>query len=91
MFLLEDVRLVDPGDQDFPLTVRAPHSNCALGDWMSQDRERVWELIRRHGAVLFRGFSVGSIAAFQNAVLSLTNELTEEYGDLPPSERGNYS
>ena len=90
MFLLEDVRLIDPDeDHDFPLTVRAPRSNCALVDWLSQDRSHVWDLIRKHGAVLFRGFSVGSIAAFQNAVLSLTDELTDEYGDLPPSEPGN--
>lgn len=90
MFFLENVRLVQPGDHhDFPLTVQAPRPGCALRDWLSQDGDRVWDLIREHGAVLFRGFAVGSIAAFQNAVVSLTNELAEEYGDLPPSEPGN--
>lgn len=90
MFLLEDVRLVNPDeDHDFPLTVRAPRPGYVLGDWLSQERNHVWDIIREHGAILFRGFSVDSIAAFQNAVLSLTDELTEEYGDLPASEPGN--
>ena len=90
MFFLENVRLIDPDEpHDFPLTVRAPRPGCTLVDWLTRSQNHVWDLICHHGAILFRGFSVGSIAAFQNAVLSLTDELTEEYGDLPPSESGN--
>ena len=90
MFFLENVRLIDPDEaNDFPLIVRAPRPDCTLVEWLSDARNRVWDLIREHGAILFRGFNVGSIQAFQNAVLSLTDELTEEYGALPPSEPGN--
>lgn len=89
MFRLENIRVIDPGGKhDFPLTVRAPRSGYRLADWLASESARVWSLIHLHGAILFRGFSLGSVRTFENAVLSLTKSLTHEYGDLPASLPG---
>lgn len=54
-----------------------------LSEWVEAHRERVEELIRNHGGVLFRGFGVSSVEEFQRLCQAICPSLFGEYGDLP--------
>lgn len=42
---------------DFPLLVSAPHEGAALPDYLAGCRDRMEEILARHGAILYRGFA----------------------------------
>ncbi|WP_248800894.1 TauD/TfdA family dioxygenase [Pseudomonas sp. MWU13-2105] len=56
--------------------------------WASAQREAIEALLCRHGAVLFRGFELGSVAAFEAFAEALSPGLHGTYGDLPKKEGG---
>jgi alpha-ketoglutarate-dependent taurine dioxygenase len=51
-----------------PLIVEARVPGLRLSEWATAQREQLTEYLRRHGAVLFRGFSVGGAGEFEEAV-----------------------
>ena len=56
--------------------------------WAATRREAIEALLCRHGAVLFRGFDLGSVPAFEAFAEALSPGLHGSYGDLPKKEGG---
>jgi alpha-ketoglutarate-dependent taurine dioxygenase len=79
---LVKTRTVQPG-QTLPLLVEPALPNVDLADWARGNQELVEASLLKHGAILFRGFGVGTPAAFEKAALALCPGLFAEYGDLP--------
>ncbi len=77
---------------DFPLVLNAPNSDVAQSDqhfylWLRSNREELQALLIKHGAVLFRGFPVGSAEHFEN-MLDQTDFVNMPYvgGAAPRSQ-----
>jgi len=56
--------------------------------WATSLREPLYALLRRHGALLFRGFGVRSAAQFEQMAQALVPSLHGDYGDLPREQQG---
>jgi TfdA family taurine catabolism dioxygenase TauD len=54
-----------------------------LAGWASENGQEVDRLVLDRGAVLFRGFELGSADEFETVAAALTSELYGGYGDLP--------
>jgi alpha-ketoglutarate-dependent taurine dioxygenase len=79
---LEPVRLVAPGPAvQFPHLI-TPVSELADAACIGTHREQVEVLLARHGAVLLRGFAVGTEGTFQQVAAALAGRLEPSYGDL---------
>lgn len=89
---LADLRLVSMQpllpDRPMPLLVRPAVRDIELADWVADHRGEVDGLFARHGALLFRGFSVPSVQAFERVAQAVVPELFGDYGDLPPETAG---
>jgi alpha-ketoglutarate-dependent taurine dioxygenase len=66
-----------------PLVVRPCSPHIGLAEWISQERATVDARLLEHGAILFRGFDVGSAVDFHRVASSFTPTLFGDYGDLP--------
>jgi len=67
----------------FPLVVQPAVDNVDLLDWAKGNLDFIEEELSKHGSILFRGFGVDSIDAFENFARTIRPELYGEYGDLP--------
>jgi alpha-ketoglutarate-dependent taurine dioxygenase len=76
-----------PG-QPLPLLASPAGGEVDLTDWAGGNRDLVEERLSTHGAILFRGFGIGSVAAFERFASMLCGDLYGEYGDLPREEEG---
>ena len=76
-----------PG-QPLPLLASPAGGEVDLTDWAGGNRDLVEERLSTHGAILFRGFGIGSVAAFERFASTLCGDLYGEYGDLPREEEG---
>lgn len=74
-------------DVQYPLVIQPNLPDVDLVDWASGAKEFIERELLKHGAILFRGFGVGSIATFENFARGICGELYGEYGDLP-QEKG---
>ncbi len=68
--------------------VEAPSDDTTLEAWIPAHRSSLDDLLRRHGAVVFRDFAVGSVERFERAARAAWGELFSEYGDLPRGRIG---
>jgi amino acid adenylation domain-containing protein len=88
---LSQVRGVKTGylqaDQTLPQLIE-PDADIDLPDWAASHRDFVETHVRKHGAVLFRGFRVDSAASFEKVVSAICPEMFDEYGDLPREPLG---
>lgn len=77
-------------DLHFPLIVQPTMEGVNLVSWASNNKEYLQSRLAKHGALLFRGFSVDSPAKFEEfaTVISEKGELFDEYGDLPRDNPG---
>jgi alpha-ketoglutarate-dependent taurine dioxygenase len=70
--------------QRLPLVLQpAMGGELDLPAWAQVRREFLGEELFEHGAILFRGFAVSSVAEFERFATALCPELFGEYGDLP--------
>jgi len=74
-------------DQTFPLVIR-PRDERAAGatqatEWAAAHRDELEQDLLRYGAILFRGFDLGSASAFERFALSICSELFNENGEHP--------
>jgi len=76
--------LLRDGDK-LPLVLE-PSTNLDLVDWAGSNREALERDLHEHGAILFRGFRVDSVATFERFAAALSGELFDGYGDLPRDE-----
>lgn len=71
-----------PG-QALPLVLQPEVDNVDIIEWAKSNRELLETQLLKHGAILFRGFQVEAVAAFENLAGAICPELFEAYGDLP--------
>ncbi len=66
-----------------PLLVEPDFEDADLVDWAGANRPFIESQLLKHGAILFRGFDVRSVVAFEQAAQVMSSRLFGEYGDLP--------
>jgi alpha-ketoglutarate-dependent taurine dioxygenase len=66
-----------------PLLVEPALDGVDLPAWAAQHRDELFELLRAHGALLFRGFGLATPSEFEAAAGAICPDLFGEYGDLP--------
>lgn len=81
--------IVDPVELDgFPLVVRPAadgHAHASvLSAWLSERRKQLADLLREHGAVLFRGFAIHGADAFEGVCRAATPGLLDYAGGGSP-------
>lgn len=74
----------------FPLVVQPAMDGVNLAAWARNSKETLKDQLAKHGAILFRAFSVDSAAKFEEfaTAASVSGELFNEYGDLPRDDPG---
>ncbi|HVR10232.1 MAG TPA: TauD/TfdA family dioxygenase [Thermoanaerobaculia bacterium] len=72
-----------------PLLIRPSAPGLGLAEWASVHGGGLEGELQVHGAILFRGFTVGSIADFERFAESVCPDLYGEYQDLPREKGGN--
>jgi alpha-ketoglutarate-dependent taurine dioxygenase len=65
------------GGGDLPRVVQAAMPGVDLKTWVRGNRERIDEILRRHGGILFRGFGVRTEQDLEALVAALSGELLE--------------
>src|SRR5581483_709315 len=88
-----DFRLTTSGYLDsgkLPLVIQPTMDGVNLVSWATNNREYIRTELAKHGAILFRNFTVNSPAKFEEfaTTVSETGELFDEYGDLPRDDPG---
>ncbi len=73
---------LDPG-QSLPLLIKPAIGPVDLAEWARANRELIENYLLKHGAILFRGFGLNSVADFERVCSAICPELFAEYGDLP--------
>jgi alpha-ketoglutarate-dependent taurine dioxygenase len=73
-----------------PLVVTPMLKNLDLAGWAASNRDMIQANVLKHGAVLFRGFGIDSVAAFERFALSICSELFKENAEhTPVNNNGN--
>ncbi|BAY48986.1 amino acid adenylation domain protein [Scytonema sp. HK-05] len=72
----------------FPLVIHPNVHEIDFLAWAKSNREFVETQLFQHGAILFRGFNVGSVSQFESFAQAICPELFGEYGDLPRAGLG---
>jgi alpha-ketoglutarate-dependent taurine dioxygenase len=67
----------------YPLILTPAREGVDFAPWAAENRDFIVSALLRHGAVLARGFHLGSPAEFERAAGAVCPELFGEYGDLP--------
>jgi amino acid adenylation domain-containing protein len=77
----------------FPLTYRPAHAAANLPEWAVRHADALRRQIHRHGALLFRGFTLEAPAGFTAVARAICPALHTEYHDLAPEQpdEGVYS
>ena len=75
-------------ENPLPLAIKPESDDVDLTEWAVTNREFIGEKLLSHGAILFRGFELDSVQAFERFAASFCPELFGEYGDLPREELG---
>jgi alpha-ketoglutarate-dependent taurine dioxygenase len=71
-----------------PLVLRPVEPGLDAAAWAGANAARLGEELLRYGAILFRGFEVPSVAAFERLAGALCPDLFADYGDLPREALG---
>ncbi len=66
-----------PGAEDFPLVVEPTLEGIDLARWGEQSRDFIERELQRHGAILFRGFRMGTAEAFGEVARAISPELLD--------------
>jgi alpha-ketoglutarate-dependent taurine dioxygenase len=81
---LVETSLID--GNSLPLVVRPAVDGVDLAEWTLNKRDELDGYFDKHGAILFRGFSLHGAEDFERVASSIATDLFAEYGDLPPEE-----
>lgn len=71
----------------FPLMIRPTVSDVNLAEWVATQKDVLRAELLKHGAILFRGFDIQSVAEFSEICGNLAESLFGEYGDLPVEDK----
>lgn len=61
--------------RELPIVVRPRVASVVLEAWITEGREFVYELLNRHGAVLFRGFAIDDVPRFEAVATAVSPHL----------------
>jgi amino acid adenylation domain-containing protein/non-ribosomal peptide synthase protein (TIGR01720 family) len=75
-------------DQLLPLLAEPVESEVDLAGWAETHRTDLDAWLATHGAVLFRGFGLGSVPEFERCAAAICPNLFADYGDLPRAQGG---
>ncbi|MEP7010067.1 MAG: TauD/TfdA family dioxygenase [Acidobacteriota bacterium] len=59
------------GERDFPLVIRPRAEGLNLVSWAASNRDFIEQALLKNGAILFRGFPLASVEAFEEVLRSL--------------------
>ena len=71
-----------PGEK-LPLILRPVNGGIDLADWSRATRHLIESELLKHGAILFRGFEIGSSTRFEQFALTISPDLFNENGEHP--------
>jgi alpha-ketoglutarate-dependent taurine dioxygenase len=78
-----------PGNAgSFPRLITPAVDNVDLAAWCAEHKDEIDGYFDRYGAILFRGFDLGSAADFEAVASTIAGDLFADYGDLPPESAG---
>ncbi|HEX8149207.1 MAG TPA: amino acid adenylation domain-containing protein [Pyrinomonadaceae bacterium] len=72
-----------PAGEALPVVLRPAVADIEARDWAAGSREFVEAELLKHGAVLFRGFSLAGVSEFEGFASAIYPDLFGNYGDLP--------
>ncbi|NET37229.1 MAG: amino acid adenylation domain-containing protein, partial [Cyanothece sp. SIO1E1] len=72
-----------PSQPELPFVIEPDHPEVDLIDWAQSNRVMLETQLLQHGAILFRGFPLHSVGAFERLAQAICPALFSEYGDLP--------
>ncbi|MEH2171962.1 non-ribosomal peptide synthetase [Nostoc sp.] len=75
-------------EQKFPLVIQPNSAEIDLISWTENNRGYLETELFKHGAILFRDFSVKSVSEFEKFAQTICSNLFAEYGDLPRAGEG---
>lgn len=77
-------------EQTLPLVLQPTMHGVNLAQWAANNREYLQEELLKHGAILFKNFSIDTAEKFEAFARSIAcdGELFDEYGDLPRDNPG---
>ena len=70
-------------DHKTPLLVEPTSPDVDLAEWARANKPVLNARLYEHGAIVFRGFKLGSVSDFETVASSFYSELYGGYGDLP--------
>jgi amino acid adenylation domain-containing protein len=73
---------------ELPLVIEPNRRHVELAAWARAERATLNVQLRSHGALLFRGFGLSSVADFEAVAEAFAEQLYGEYGDLPREKSG---
>jgi alpha-ketoglutarate-dependent taurine dioxygenase len=76
------------GGEGLPAVIEPAGAEVDLTGWSAANWPLVESLLHAHGAVLFRGFPVGSVGEFESFARATCGELFAENGELPRTQVG---
>lgn len=65
------------GEEGFPLVMRPEAEGVDLVEWARDRRQDLRRELLRHGAILFRGFGVGSLTSFEQFARAISPDLLD--------------
>lgn len=80
-----------PGGSDLPLVIEPAVEGVDLLAWTADNQARVEDLLWKHSALLFRGFGINTVQAFEEFVQLTSNSEPLAYRDrsTPRTTKGN--
>jgi len=63
--------------QQLPLVMRPHADNLDLPEWAGNNRAEIEKALEKHGAILFRGFNLKSVAEFERFVKEVSGDVLE--------------
>lgn len=86
-FVIDPTTLVNfqplQGGREMPLVASPNVKDLNLLTWLKSERASLIEKLYKHGAILFRGFQIPDVEAFESMADILAGGLFSQYGDLP--------
>ncbi|MGB3292549.1 MAG: condensation domain-containing protein [Phormidesmis sp.] len=73
-----------------PLVVSPTTEQIHLNEWLKENQAFLDSALLKHGAILFRGFSIASVPKFEQFARGLCPHLRGDYGDLPQEQESRY-
>jgi alpha-ketoglutarate-dependent taurine dioxygenase len=82
------IGLLQP-EESLPGLIQPAVDDVDLAGWAATNKDLIETTLGKHAAILFRGFNINSVAAFERFALTLCSELFKENGEHTPVSASN--